>query len=279
MTIASGIGISTGWQQLTGGVTPPPVCTPLLLDNYPNATTGFSIRRINCSYTGPCMRVRRSSDNTEKDIQFLNGLLDTADLLSFVGPDDGLVSIWYDQSGNGNDAYQITANRQPTIVKLGVLQTQNSLPSIRFYANNDWSLTNPIDALQAYSVFNLSKRDSVNFGFRYCKDASNNGSSQIYGAFYVLQFTGTTITGVAGTDTTTTFAIRTALTGTTPFEAYSNGFALSLTTPFLQGNVSTVYQLLVADDGVSVSESIYYYGDKSTVRTGIENNIIVYYSL
>ena len=264
---------------LPGGGTPAPVCTPTILDLYPGATTGFSVRQLTCAYNGPAMRVRRSSDNTEKDINFVNGLLDTADLISFVGADDGLVSKWYDQSGNANNAFQLTANRQPTIVKLGVLQTQNSLPSIRYYANNDWKLTNPIDAIKQYSVFNLSKRDQVNFGFRYCFDASNNGSSQIYGGFYVLQFTGTTITGVAGTDTSTTFAIRTALTTTVPFEAYRNSGALTLPTPFLQGNLNTTYELLAADEGVSVSESIYYSNDQSSNRLSIETDIMLYYSI
>ena len=255
------------------------LCEKSLLDFYPGATNALSVRRLTCSYDGPCMRVRRSSDNTEKDIQFVNGLLDTSDLLSFVGANDGLVSIWYDQSGNFNDAYQITANKQPTIVKNGVLQTQNSLPSIRFFANNEWQLTTPIDALQPYSLYVLSKRDQINFGFRYCFDPSNNGSSQIYGSYYVLKFTGTTGVGLSGTDTTTTFAIRSAFTGTTPMSAYRNNIALSLPTPFLQGNLSTTYKTLTADDGVSVSESIYYSDDNSADNIAIGTDIINFYSL
>jgi hypothetical protein len=36
-------------------------------------------------------------------------------------PFNGFVSTWYDQSGNGNDAIQITTTSQPKIVSAGVL--------------------------------------------------------------------------------------------------------------------------------------------------------------
>jgi len=73
----------------------------LLLDLYPNAALAYSFRKLSSSFNGSPIRVRRSSDNAEQDIPFDgSGDLDTANLLAFVGSNDGFICDWYDQSGN-----------------------------------------------------------------------------------------------------------------------------------------------------------------------------------
>jgi hypothetical protein len=111
---------------------------PLLLDLYPNAATAYSVRKLRTAYTGNCIRVRRSSDNAEQNIGFVNNELDTTSLLSFVGAVNGFVTTWYDQSGNGFDVIQTAAANQPRIVNAGVLDTQNSKPTILFDGFNDF---------------------------------------------------------------------------------------------------------------------------------------------
>jgi len=102
-----------------------------LLDTYP-ASAAYSLRALSSEYTGAAIRVRRSSDNSERDIGLLyDGSLDTADLLSFTGAGDGFVKIWYDQSGNGNDATNLTASKQPQIVSSGSVITSGSIPAIQ----------------------------------------------------------------------------------------------------------------------------------------------------
>lgn len=104
--------------------------TPIL-DVYTNAKAAYSLRKIRSAYSGYAIRVRRSSDNTSQDIGFKSdGSLDTTSLLSFVGANNGFVSIWYDQSGNAYDFLQATSSSQPWIVANGVLYTINSKPSI-----------------------------------------------------------------------------------------------------------------------------------------------------
>jgi hypothetical protein len=53
---------------------------------------------------------------------------------------NGFVQTWYDQSGSGNDAVQISASSQPKIVDSGALVTRNingtASPSIKFGASN-----------------------------------------------------------------------------------------------------------------------------------------------
>jgi hypothetical protein len=72
-----------------------------LLDEYPNVKAAYSMRKLSSTYTGACIRVRRSSDNTEQDIGFVNDELDTTALLSFVGSNNGYVTTWYNQKGTG----------------------------------------------------------------------------------------------------------------------------------------------------------------------------------
>ena len=57
-----------------------------LLDSYSGVAAAYSLRKLNSTYVGPAIRVRRSGDNVEQNIGFdAGGNLDTASLLSFVG--------------------------------------------------------------------------------------------------------------------------------------------------------------------------------------------------
>ena len=56
-----------------------------ILDEFPNASAAFSIRRLSLEYTGSLIEIRREGDNTVQDIGFDSyGNLDTGSLLSFV---------------------------------------------------------------------------------------------------------------------------------------------------------------------------------------------------
>jgi hypothetical protein len=99
----------------------------------------YSLRKLRASYTGNAIQVRRSSDNTTRDIGFTStGLLDEAALTSFVTNNgvnptaNGFVSIWYDQSGNGRDVSNPTVSEQPIIATSGTLEKYNGLPTVKF---------------------------------------------------------------------------------------------------------------------------------------------------
>lgn len=96
--------------------------TPQTLAGYStNLWAVYSTRLHVAGYAGSSLRVRRSSDNTEQDIGFVGGLLDTASLATFVGSNNGFVTKWYDQSGGGNDFAQATTSLQPSIVSSGTI--------------------------------------------------------------------------------------------------------------------------------------------------------------
>jgi len=83
-------------------------------------------RRLLASYTGPWLRVRRSSDNAEQDCTTVAGIL------SFCGAGNGFVVTVYDQTGNGRNLTQGTAANQAQIVTSGVLTAGlNGLASMK----------------------------------------------------------------------------------------------------------------------------------------------------
>jgi hypothetical protein len=105
---------------------------PNLIDEVTGVKAAFSVRLIRAGYTGPCVRVRRSSDNAEQDIGFINGELDKVSLQSFSGTNSAFVVIIYDQSGNSLNAIQSSPNLQARIVNAGVIEMINSKPAINF---------------------------------------------------------------------------------------------------------------------------------------------------
>ena len=83
----------------TAIVTSGTVLESALLDDFGGAAVGYSVRRLNSDYYGPCMRVRRDSDNAERDIYFgADDILDTATLEDFCDGTDGYVVRWYNQT-------------------------------------------------------------------------------------------------------------------------------------------------------------------------------------
>jgi len=125
----------------------------LTSSNY--AAVAYSVRQLSTGYTGPLMRIRRSSDGNTYDVwpdangQFSStSYISAANPVAIPGSVNGTtalstitsgatftVAIWYDQSTNSSpkNLTQTTAANQPTIISSGTIQTENSKPFIRFY--------------------------------------------------------------------------------------------------------------------------------------------------
>jgi len=113
-------------------VTPP-------FDDYGNPTAGYSMRKLDSSYSGSAIRVREDSGNTEADIGFdSDGYLDTSALLAHCSSNNGFITTWYDQSGNTYDLTQTNTSYQPQIVNSGVLVETNGKASILFDGSDDY---------------------------------------------------------------------------------------------------------------------------------------------
>lgn len=132
-----------------------------LLDTYPGAAAAYSLRKLRSGYTGPCVRVRRSSDNAETDIGFSGSppTLDTTALLNFVGSGDGFVTTYYGQSSNLRDATQDTESNQPEIVSNGSVITTNGKPALDWLNSAIMEVSLSI-ASQPISIFAVVKHRS-----------------------------------------------------------------------------------------------------------------------
>ena len=102
---------------------------PLDLLSTPARTTlrgAYSVKRLSINYTGPMVKIRRSTDNVIQDFyadQY--GNLGTSNnntgtpYLSWIGAGTGYVDTWYDQSGSNNHATQSTTSIQPVLQPIG----------------------------------------------------------------------------------------------------------------------------------------------------------------
>jgi hypothetical protein len=252
-----------------------------LLDLYPNAAVAYSLRKLRTAYTGSAIRVRRT-DLAESDIGFNSaGNLDTTALLAFTGTgslDNGFVTTWYDQSGNGKNATQGTALIQPIIVSSGVIvRTSGNILAIDC---NGKQMSNTQTNTSTQATFNAQEVSSTGsdttfslpFGTinnsGYFSVASNGNTSLPY------QNVGTPIFFVNNNSITATrdsMFDNTATNNETLLSIIGGGSPtsnrfLQYTSPGLNGNYK-------------VFEVVIYNSDQSSNRTGIQDNINSFYSI
>lgn len=259
---------------------------PLLLDTYSGASAAYSLRKLNTSYTGFAIRVRRSSDNASQDIGFVNGNLDTTSISNFVGANSGYVSIWYDQSGNGNNAAQTTAGKQPLIVNSGSITTVNSKPSIILDGVDDnLILTSTINS--AASTYNTFVGKRATSGDRLYGLVSNPGSYYLLSLWssneYILKGTNNFYQFSTTTDTTTSQLLLTGIVSSGTMSILKNGSVVSSTQASLPGtpviNSIGQYNNTFNNAKCSLQEIIFYNNDQSSNQIGLGLNINTYYSI
>jgi hypothetical protein len=74
----------------------------------------FSMRVLESDYTGSLVRLRRASDNAEKDFVWGdNDIVDVAAIDTWRNVSNVFVHTWYDQSGLGRNAVQTVRSQQP----------------------------------------------------------------------------------------------------------------------------------------------------------------------
>ena len=289
-----------------------------ILDLYPSAYHAFSLRKLKSTYTGACLRVRRttttpSATTTTVDLGFdvfntisLNspisnqtGTFTNAKTLGefcasivngYSNPDgvnvnqDIFVVTWFDQSGNVKNTTQATAGFQPRLVNVGNLETSNGKVAVRFVKTNSniLSIVDTAVPFNNVSSFVLGNATAVaNAGVFL---SLNNGTTT---RFYlpnqnnISYITGNTFSGftiVPGDD-----RLYELVCGTST-RAYSNG---TLLTP--SSVVSTALTNAFIAIGRVGQSGAFAYADGyiseiiSFVgvlnRTGIESNINTYYTI
>lgn len=250
-----------------------------ILDLYPNAQIAYSVRKLSSSYTGNSLRVRRSSDNTEQDIGFLpNGNLDENALTSFVGANNGFVTTWYDQSGNGNDAIQTSAVYQPLIVKIGTVQKVNGIPAVDydsagllfhtynfFLPNVDMLIYHVAERTAAGKVYSIFGSGNTLFGY-----FSNN----------VLYFYGKEA-WAGGFNTTLGHTLMLGTANPTNYKVYQNNVnkPVFLSVAPYGGRFDYVNSYAFTGQSGKMQEGIIWNLNRTADRTGITDNVNTYYGI
>jgi hypothetical protein len=260
-------------------------------DLYGVPIAAYSLRKLSPTavYSGPAIKVRRSSDNTELDINFItsdaNAGIDTAALLSFVGAGNGFITTWYNQDGSGNNATQATAVSQPIIVSGGTLLTLSGVPRIDFDGTNDFLTIPTINfAASNYQSF-VGKRDASGRKLLALAGVQYLLVLQSDNKFYLIN----KILGYAtstATDTTTSHLIITGQrdTGGTQ-RIYKNNVEVPTTFVSSSPFGTTINSIGRYNNSFSyvtfgsIQETIYYNTDESANRTAIETDINNYYTV
>jgi hypothetical protein len=261
-----------------------------LLDEYPGAAAAYSLRLLRAGYTGSAIRVRRT-DLAESDIGFNSaGNLDTTALLAFTGTgalNNGFITTWYDQSGNGYNATQTTAVRQPSIVNAGSVRLNSGKPALFFSGAYSLQYVS-VNLGSSTTVFIAGQSPTGSTRFLFDGVSSNNrfgiySVSNTQNSLFTVNNSGSLNEILTTSKTTAGNAnIFTALKNSTSSKLFENGVEVAsgtLTNDSSTGltigannNFNSAYQN-------SINEIIFYNSNQSSNRTGIETNINDFYSI
>ena len=271
---------------ITSTITQPierPIFFEGLLDFYAGASAAYSLEHINGSYFGPVAKVRRASDNAERDVtadELKNGTLTT-----WTGANDGFVVTWYDQSGNSNDATQATAASQPKIVSAGTY-----LGEVDFDGTDDYLETSgTVSFTQPITTFSVLENDATSFG-GIATLAPDINTTSVWSVFVgntqnAAQLSSAYLSSSTGALPVALDVLASFLTNTISSKFWFNGVE-DITGDAGSVNPSGKLSLGSVNSGSGplhlkgqVKEVIIYDSDQSANRTGIEANINGRYSI
>ena len=289
-----------------------------ILDLYGPAYHAYSLRKLSSTYTGFCLRVRRTtstpsvttttvdvsfnSSNTiglDSSITYVSGTATSATNLGqfcasvvngYSNPDgvntnqNIFVVTWFDQSGNGRNPTNTTVSQQPRLVNTGNTETVDGSVGVRFIsANSNYlTLTNSSTAYDNMSCYALGNSLSATVNTSIYGQGHLSANARLFlpqGTNIAYNTTGTfPITGI----TANVDRLYELICGASTTSAYSNG---------VQSSVASVSSLNVTNAyiriGANGSPLVYMNGHVKEViafvgtsnRTNIESNINTYYSV
>ena len=148
------------------------------------STSAYSLRLLSSMYTNPLVRIQisgifydvyadvsngifSSSAKISNSVGTYNAAISAAtsnSLSSIISPStNAKVAVWYDQSGNNNNALHATTLNQPTIISSGIILLKNGLPSILFDSVNS-NLRSTLSSLASNSDHTLIAVSQGNTG-------------------------------------------------------------------------------------------------------------------
>jgi hypothetical protein len=247
-----------------------------LLDLYPNAAAAYSLRKLRAAYTGSAVRIRRSSDNAESDIGFLNNEFDSAAAQTFCGAGNGFITTWYDQENSFN-LTNSTASTQPQIVASGLVIKENTKACVSI-DNVDDMIKSGVNFGSNTSIFSVFKNyDTI--GVIYT--GTNEGGDFIYA---YRNNTGGISSGATVSATYKNGSIQSITNQLDVLNCINTGALISFSSILSSVDTARFSDLqigagVLGSTAINWSEIIVYSSDKSSDRVGIENNQIAYYSI
>ena len=275
-----------------------PATGTLLLDTTygSGAEAAYSVRKLRTAYTGAAIQVQRTVGSfPTQEIGFdVNGNLDTATLLAYASGSEVGVSIWYDQSTNGNNAAQISVASRPIVVAAGgALVEENGRSSLDFDGTDDYLKTsNGVANDEKLTFFGVHKQDRTNGpNITFCLPANATAHTSPY--FRVTQLIDS---NPAGDITYYINAVKKQSGFTYPTIQSAFSFNTFAGTSYLSGTQAlntagalvtypTSVPLVIGANAVGAErfngnfqELIAYPSDKSIDRTQIEENVGDYFT-
>ena len=274
-----------------------PATVTLLLDTTygSGAEAAYSVRKLRTAYTGAAMQVQATTGGATAEIGFdVNGNFDTATLLAFAGTNEVGVSIWYDQSTNGNNAAQISVASRPIVVAAGgALVEENGRSALDFDGTYDYLKTsNGVANDEKLTFFGVHKQDRTNGpNVTFCLPA--NATAHFAPYFRVTQLIDS---NPAGDITYYINAVKKQSGFTYPTIQSAFSFNTFAGTSYLSGTqaLNTAGALVIYPTSVPLviganvvgaerfngnfQELIAYPSDKSIDRTQIEENVGDYFT-
>jgi hypothetical protein len=197
---------------------------------------------------------------------------------------NGLVTTWYDQSGNTNNATQATAANQPKIVSSGTLVTENGKAALNFDATNDHLAFASGLFVNEHSIFAVVQQNNLGgaiiaisgaggYYFRYITSSPDSLT------WYIPD---TTNSGLGFIGESANQELITAIKDGSNVYGYINGgYEQSRPSTGNLTSTPTAIGRYAAGNyfGGSMQEIILYASDQSANRTGIEANINDYYNI
>jgi len=272
------------------------------------ANAGYNLTSISTSFASPATRAWKgkiaeviiyNSDQSDNRTAFeanIGEVYGIAGIPAYDNTVNGFVETWYDQSGNGNDASQLTASNQPKIVDTGVLVLSNGNAAIKSTASNEMSFSMAsLSADGQQSVFgvlenDVTSQDGYTTAFRvYSSSTGTNGENRRPNWFIdpngSLVFSANSQFGYTNADRDRrlySHIMEDTAGGTST--VYQDGTQVDTRSITLDANPVFSFAR-VGDVGINAvgalytSEMIYYPSDESANRAAIEDNIDNHYGI
>lgn len=200
-----------------------------LLDTYSGAAAAYSLRKLSSTYNGDVIVVTTNGSDSA-DIGFVNNELDTASLEAFAGSGDAYVSVWYDQSGNGNNATQTNFSNMPKIVSAGSTILENGKPTLsldhtllhRLIGSTGFNISN-------FTHFSVAKQLGDSFLFSIQTSNSAGIRQQVNGSTFTSRITTSNINITSSPDANNQFLLTSLYNGTNGYTYLNNTQSASAT--------------------------------------------------